>query len=386
MQRIFASLVLLVASCVVNAQTIKITTASGPCTYTTGAVTSDPTASGQLLATASGAPVGTGCPATTTSTNAPVSYGPASPLTATSTTTVGNAGGPVTFTFQPLNATACTASSVPSGATFSTMCSSAAGCQSQQSLTATLPSNPSTTADAVYTITVSCTGLGSATGVPSSVNPVTVSHTITTSACTTVPSNTTGITNFTQLTGNVSVYRYSLGTTNLDATSFNAIYDTWPGNSAISAVISLPTNKYLAEKFTVPHGYFAGYTGSGLYNAYSINQSTFTAPVSFTISTTCGDFSNPANDSGSTVVAGCWRNLLSATLTAGQSWVQWRSNTTCILHDDTTYYLNMINADISQVHANGTGTATSSKNANCSSTCANSIRNGPGNFGTYTFP
>jgi hypothetical protein len=176
------------------------------------------------------------------------------------------------------------------------------------------------------------------------------------------------------------------GHLNEDVTSFDALYQApWPGNSALTAVVTLPTNKYVAAKFHVPAGYMAGYTGSGLYGDYTVNQSGFSTSVSMSISTTCGDFANPATSPNSSVVPGCWKNKA---VTNG--YVQWRKDITCILHDNADYYLNYINADVSAVQAlSGNiagGSASSTKNANCGNGCTNPIANNPGSWTSYTFP
>jgi hypothetical protein len=135
----------------------------------------------------------------------------------------------------------------------------------------------------------------------------------------------------------------------------------------------------------VPAGYMAGYTGSGLYGAYTVNQSSFSTSVSMSISTQCGDFANPATNPTSSVVPGCWKNKA---VTNG--FVQWRKDTTCILNDNTDYYFNYINADVSAVQALSGGvaggTASSTKNQNCGSSCSDPIANNPGSWPSYTFP
>ena len=383
MQRFLASLFLLSALSAAHAQSIKITTASGPCTYPTGTVTSDPATPGQLLATVPSGqtPSGTGC-GTSGGTSPPVTFGPASPLTLTTAMPLSNSGGTANFTFQPLNATSCIGTITPSAGTTLTnpLCTGAA-CNAAVPFSATFPANASTTTTATYTMSVACTGAGSVTPVASQTSPVvSVQPTgvITSTGCTTSPtlaSSTAGIANFTRLTGTVSA-SYFGGThaTSVDAGEFDSIYAPWPGNPALTAVFDLPTNQYLAEHFKVPANFFGSRAGTTVYGYYTINASGFSAAMSMSISTSCGDFSNPATYGNSTVVPGCWINKHNA-YSAGP--LQWRNGTTCILQDNTDYYLNIINADISLLQPNGGGTAASTRNANCSGTCSDPVQDGP---------
>jgi len=379
MQRFLASLFLLCALGAAHAQSIQITTANGPCTYPTGAVTSDP-ATGQLLATVpSGqSPSGTGCG--TSGTSPPVTFGPASPLTATTSTTVVNSGGSVSFAFQPLNATSCLGTITPSTGTALTnpICTGSA-CNAAQTFSATFPPNTTTT-DATYSVAVACTGAGSITPVQSQTSPiVTVQKTGTVQnvGCTTSPtlaSTTAGIPNFTMLTGNVAAtYFGGSHASPVLATEFDSIYAPWPGNASLTAVINLPTNNYLSEHFKVPPNFFASRAGTTVYGEYTINGSGFSAAMSMSISKSCGDFSDPSLP-GSTVVPGCLVNKHNS-LSAGP--LQWRNNQTCILADNTDYYLNIINADIHLLQPNGGGTAASTKNTNCSGTCSDPVSDGP---------
>jgi hypothetical protein len=383
MQRFLVSLLLLSALGVAQAQTIKITTANGPCTYPTGTVTSDPSTPGQLLATVPTGQTPTGAGCGSSSTNAPVSYGPASVLTATSSTTIGPSAGTVNFTYQPLNATSCTGTITPStGTSFTTtFCSNAGACAPLQNVTASFPANGGT-ANQTYSVSVSCTGPGSVTPVTSTVTPITVSFTQVQGTCP-IQTGSGAITAFSQYAGTHSVNYYGAPSKSADVTSFDALYGTWPGNSAITPVISLGTSLYLAEKFTVPAGYMAGYTGStALYGSYPLNSSGGATPTSMTISSVCGDFSNPTK-SGSSVVTGCWVNKHTST-TPGP--LQWRKDTTCILQDGHTYYLNIINADITNAQPNGGGTVTTTKDSHCSATaCTVPVNNG-GSFTNYNFP
>lgn len=197
----------------------------------------------------------------------------------------------------------------------------------------------------------------------------------------TVPSATQGIANYTRMTGIQNVNYFGAGYKAVDITSFDSVYwKAWPGNGTLTAALQVPNNKYVSEKFHVPTDYMAGYSGPGLWGNYSNAQTGYSAPVSFTISTCPGDFSNPAIN-GSTVVEGCWANAK----TAG-GFVQWRNDVTCELKDNTDYYLNYGNFSINAVLPNGAGSAASTKNGQCNGSCSDSIRNGPGSWGQYTPP
>ena len=289
---------LLVLPVAASAQSVKITLPdTTTCTYATGQVTNNATP-GQLQATATATPTGNGC-GTTTSTS-PVTFGPAAPLSPALMTLQGNTG-TVNFSFQALNATSCTGSITgAAGGAFTngtTLCSGA-GCNSPVSAPASFTnSGPATV---TYNVAVVCTGAGTpATSTAAIVVPIVNGGG---PGCTnpyTITSTTSGIANFTRYTGSPSVYYFGAGSNTADVTSFDSIFQhAWPGNSNLTADISLPTNRYLAAQFKVPAGYIAGYHGqSPLYGDYTLNQSTGSggtpAAVSMSISTTCGDFSNP---------------------------------------------------------------------------------------------
>ena len=377
---LLCSTVLLSAS--VSAQTIKVIMPNNTtCTYSTGQVTSNVTP-GQLQAISTGTPTGTGCG----TSNAAVTFGPASPLSP-SAPTLSSSTGTVNFGFQALNASQCVGSITgASGGAFSNgtvLCNSSTACSANVSAPASFTN--SGTVSATYNVAVTCTASGS-TATSNATVTVPPAGTVT-PGCTNPPiitSTTTGIANFTQITGTQSVYYFGAGYKTVDLTSFDSIYWLpWPGNSTLTADISLPTNKYVAALFKVPNGYIAGYTGtSTLYGDYAIAQSGVSASVSMTISKSCGDFSNPSSyPTSSTVVPGCWKNKLSV-----GGFLQWRADTTCILQDNTTYFLNILNADISAVQPGGGGSAASTKNANCSTVCSDPIGNNPGTWTTYKFP
>lgn len=157
-------------------------------------------------------------------------------------------------------------------------------------------------------------------------------------------------------------YRTSVSAKTVDVTKFASTWGPWPGTIAgVSTWFPLPTNRYLSQQFVAT----AGHAGQ-----YWYQESGYTAPFSMTISTGCGDFSNPTIP-GSTVVPGCWRNNKAA-----PNAVPWATSGlgACVLRPGTTYYLNVINADVGHVGAGATGSATSSANARCSTYCTDPIQ------------
>ncbi|MBU6199711.1 MAG: hypothetical protein KGP08_08650, partial [Xanthomonadaceae bacterium] len=193
-------------------------------------------------------------------------------------------------------------------------------------------------------------------------------------------------------TGNQSVSYYSTSAT-VDVTSFDSVYSVngtgkqlhWPGNSSLTADFVYPANSYISLQFTVPSGFMSGYTQTSpaLYGLYTINTSGFTAPISMTISTSCGDFSNPATYPTTTsVVAGCWQNSI-----LSNNALTWTKSGSCALQDTKTYFLNIVNADISTAQPNGGGTMASTKSNGtktyCTTNCSAPIANGPGSWTSY---
>jgi hypothetical protein len=383
MQRILvsAALLLTIVECAQAQTTVNITMPnSSTCTYTTGPVTSNPIVPGQLQATASGSS-GAGCGSSAGS----VSFGPASPL-APASQTLGNGGGAANLTFQAVNATQCTGSITgATGGTFTngtTLCSGAA-CSSAVSVPATFPANSSQTTDNVYTITATCTGAGSSQA--TSAATVTVSHNIiqTVGACPRVITNSAGGSFNSPATGAklpINYVRSTNGGTRLvDTSLFSNIYEiAWPGNYNDNVQISLPTNEYISAQFTTPQNFFnPSQTNfpANLYGEYAVQESAFSAAFSMTISTNCGDFSAPGG--GSSVVAGC--RVINANNNS-PSFMSWTDTGSCILTGGSTYYLNIINANVSNVTPTG-GTATSTANARClGSVCIDPLLNGPGTW------
>ncbi|MBS0558328.1 MAG: PKD domain-containing protein [Proteobacteria bacterium] len=354
---IFAA-TLLVASMGASAQTvIDITNQAGTatCSYPTGPVTSS-TTPGHLKAQLTGTPTGSGC------------------------STGGSGGTPAanfTYTTNGLTAT-FTDTSTDSGGTIN-----AWSWTFGDSTTATTR-NPSHTYAAAGTYSVTLTVTDS---VNSQQSNKTQSVTVSASggSCPAVAGDGTGgVNSFNQWTGTQSVYYFGSGPgtgyQSVDVTSFNsswAISGTWPQSYGRQPVFPLPITNYMAQKFTVPAGYFAG-APTGIYGQYIVGSSQNDAPVSMTISTKCGDFSNPATYPGtSSVVAGCYINKA---LTGG--FVMWSKSYGCNLADGQTYYLNMIDADISNVTPTG-GTAASTTSGNCVGGVCRIPLSNQGTFNSY---
>jgi hypothetical protein len=373
--------------------TIDITSqapATTVCSYPTNRVTTGSTP-GHLAAQLTGAPSGAGC--VIGGGAAPATFGPASQLAlnatqpiAGGTPTVGTA---VTLSVLPLNAVSCAAAIATTAGlgtgtltNGSNVCNSPANCTSNTpfSIPATF-TNTSNSATTSYNVTVTCNSAAGANP-PTTVSSVSVQQNVAGGGgggtCATIPSTTPGIASFTQFTGTPVVSYFSFGDFPTDVTSMNAIFRApCPGNSALTAVVDLPFAKYVGAAFHVPAGFLAGFP-NGVYGDYTVNNSRVSASISMTISTACGDFSNPQTNASSTVVPGCWKNKLA---TGGL--LQWRKDTTCILQDNTDYFFNFINADVSAVQAlNGTtagGSASSTKDGTCSSgsSCTDPIVNNP---------
>lgn len=378
MLRLLVSAALLLPAVFAQAQTtIKITMPDTTiCTYSTGQVSSNATP-GQLQATASAVGVGAGCGSLAGS----VSFGPASPL-APSTQNLGNVGGTANFSFTVVNATQCNGSIAgasggkftSSNASTATNLCSASGCSGPQTFSATFLAN-GTGSDISNTVTLTCNGTGAAA---ISTAQVVVLHTIPPGNCAAINATPSGT--FTQWTGNHSVYYYSAGSRTIDVGNFDAIFNgPWPGQYGVIADISIPATQYVAAKFTVPATYMtASNVPNPLYGKFQVGQSNFSTTVSMTVSTDCGDFSNPTSP-GSTVVPGCFLNKGGA-----NTYVRWtNTGASCALSNSGVYYLNIINADISNV-THGGGTATSTGNQLCSTTCSDPILTGNGSWSGYT--
>lgn len=186
------------------------------------------------------------------------------------------------------------------------------------------------------------------------------------------------VTQWNQLVGESVVNSLQYGNRVVDVTSFASLFDypgtapdNWPGSYDLYSGIALPSNRYLSAAFTVR----AGLDLSALQGFYSVDNRGFSVPVSMTISFTCGDFGqiNPTS-----VVQNCSVNAAGA----GDSlaWQGAADAQACVLQPGYEYYLNVINADISQLPS--TGVAVSTANASCNPAgCFDPIVNGPGNWG-----
>ena len=385
MLRVLVSAALLLPAVFAQAQTtIKITMPDlSTCTYPTGQVSSNSTP-GQLQATATTNGSGAGCGGGLTGGSA--TFGPASPL-APPAQNLGNGGGAANFNFEVVNATQCNGTIVgasggkfaSSGAATATGLCSAAGCPGTQSFSATFLANTGGT-DIPNTVTLTCAGASGPAAVSSAT--VTVLHTVSGGSCATIAGSPSG--SFSQWTGNHSVYYYSAGSRVVNVGDFNALFNgTWPGQYGLIADISIPATQYVSAQFTVPANYMtASNVPASLYGKFQVGQSNFSTTVSMTVSKECGDFSNPTSP-GSTVVPGCYLNKGGA-----NAYIRWtNTGASCALTDSATdntpYYLNIINADISNV-THGGGTASSTGNQACSGTCSDPILTGNGTWQGYT--
>lgn len=354
MSRIFIFVAMsLAASLGVRAQTvIDITNQAGTatCSYPTGPVTSSATP-GHLQAQLTGAPTGSGC------------------------STGGGGGTPsanFTFTSNGLTAT-FTDASTDAGGTISAWLWTFG-----DSGTATTK-NPSHAYAAAGTYNVTLKVTDSVNSQTNSITkPVTVSNGTGGSCSTVAGDGTNGVNSFSQWIGSQTVFYFGSGANtgyqSVDVTSFNSSwFGTWPQSYGRQPVFPLPSGNYIAQKLTVPAGYFAG-APSNIYGQYYIGSSQNEGLVSMTISTKCGDFSNPANyPSTSTVVPGCYLNAGAA----GNA-LTWSKSYGCKLSDGQTYYLNMISAYITNITPTGGTAASVCASGNCKIPLSNL-----GNFNTY---
>jgi hypothetical protein len=207
-------------------------------------------------------------------------------------------------------------------------------------------------------------------------------------SCPTIASADGTVANFTQLTGQSSVNYFGAGTAVRDVTSFKSVFNLpagtaaeWPGGYGTFASLSVPGNKYVSLAFKVGPNVLptADSLATSIYGRYTVGESSFTAPVSMTISTSCGDFSNP-NAAGSTVLKGCILNRTTAN--NGLAWRNIASQYGCQIENGKSYYLNLINADITGVQPGGKGSAASYSNL----TFANKQKNPRCPNGTCTIP
>lgn len=352
---------------------------SAICSYTTGPVTNEATP-GHLQAIATSS-TGAGCGAGGSSGN--VTFGPASPLSPQSTNLPSDTGN-VNFAFQALNATSCNAAITGAATgTFTggnTLCSGA-GCSGLVSATASF-SNPSTVNAATDTVTLTCTG---AAGQATSLATVNVPKKGTVAGnCRVIQADNSvaGLTQFTQQGQAEIRVGGDQHTITADMTSYSSVFGTFPSTGQ-QAVDILPIGNYISMQVQPPAGFFAG-ASNAWQSALGPGTSYDDTKVSVTISTKCGDFSNPSTDAGSSVVAGCYKNgaiaeggvVYSKALIPGVS--------KCVLTDlpaGQSYYFNLINANITGVTSTG-GTAASYRDgpgSKCTGQagCSLPIENGP---------
>jgi hypothetical protein len=186
------------------------------------------------------------------------------------------------------------------------------------------------------------------------------------------------VTSWTRQTGTITVNYYGDGNYNVDITNFDQVWDPivptspWPGRYGQLADIPLTINKYVSAELTVPVGYFETQT-QPLYGNYSVGESNASARVSMTISEHCGDFGQLAP---TTIVPTCIKNGIAPD--GALRWTGGAGATGCVLEEGKTYYLNIIDADISSFPA------TTSLTKLCQNdVCTTPILNG---YGTWTNP
>lgn len=364
---------LLFSSSFVYAQTtLDITLqGGGTCSYVTGPV-SNGSSPGHLQATAT-SESGSGCSSGGTGS---VTFGPASPAVAAPASLTNNTG-TSSINFQVLNADTCVGTFNPStGASFtggSTLCSKTGSTQCSSPISAIANFDNETGGAVTYGVTVTCNGTaGQAVSTTSVVVPA---HIV--SNCAIIANSAPTGQPFMRAT--TAVWGPYNGTpTSQDATSFvkafgDSTYPNWPGHPGLLQQFVLPSTSYISLAFTVPSTFYTG-VNQNSYGSYRVSISGYTAPISMSISTNCGDFSSPGS-SGSSVV--CRGNLLIGNGTSG---ITYGNGQECPLTDGQSYFLNFINADVKNVTATG-GTATTSANSKCTGgKCTDVFTNAPNSW------
>jgi hypothetical protein len=201
------------------------------------------------------------------------------------------------------------------------------------------------------------------------------------------------VSSWTRMTGMHQLDYFGDGYHDVDVTQFAEIFHywssntnpvPWPGGYGILPSIGVPIAQYLSAEFTVPKPYFtASNVPAMLYGNYGIGESCASVAVSMTISTHCGDFGQLQP---TTIVPGCMKNKIGP-----DDALVWHSSGTCVLEDGVTYYLNVINADISALGSGGGATSTASSKCNLNgcanpeqpNTCSVPIQDGPGTWSNY---
>ncbi len=379
MKRLIIFCAAFVAAPTMAQTTLDITvpgTGNPVCSYITGPVTNGATP-GHLQATAtssSGAGCGTG-------SSGNVTFGPASSLSPQSTTVA--SGGSVSYSFEVLNATSCTAAitGAASGSFTggSTLCSGTGSSTCSNRLVPASASFTNSGSTAVTdTVTLTCTGTS---GQAQSVATVQVNGQGQGggggSCSVVVPGDPSGgVSSYTnQGTTTVRIGGDQHNQTS-DMTNYVSVFGGFPGNPN-TAYDSLPINNYISMAFTPPAGFYAN-APIGWYLDYSVGTSFDDTKVSMTISTSCGDF-RPTTGT-STVVKNCYKV---GVIAQGflQTFAQGDPLSQCVLTDGQTYYWNIINANISGLTATG-GSAKSYKDgpgSQCTgkSACSVPLQNGP---------
>jgi hypothetical protein len=382
MKRLIILIAAVVGSPSMAQTTLDITvpgTGQPVCSYITGPVTNE-TTPGHLQATATSSS-GAGCGSQGVGN---VTFGPASPLSP-QTSNLAVSTGSVNFSFQALNATSCSAAITGAAAatiTSGSLNCTGAGCSGLVSAVASF-TNTSTTNAATDTVTLTCTG---ASGQATSVATVTVPKqgpVQTGGSCPTVVKGdgTAGVTSFGQQGSAQLRVGGDQHTITADMTSYSSVFSTtFPGTGTIVYDI-LPINNYISMQVQAPAGFFSG-ASADWRSKIGVGTTDDDAKASVTISRTCGDFSNPATDPGSSVVPGCYK--VGVIAEGGVVFSSPLGSVQCKLADLPTgqyYYFNLINANITNVTSTG-GTASSYRDgpgSTCTgqSTCSVPIENGP---------
>lgn len=370
MRRLLSSALVLFPLAAFSQTTLDITLpGNAVCSYATGAVTNGSTP-GHLQATAtslSGAGCGSG-------NSGNVSFGPASPVSATPANLNSNTG-TASIKFQAINANSCIGSISGTGATLNgvtpannvSLCSGTTACQNAITVPAAFD-NESTTQSQNYTVSVTCTGTSGQAASQVVVSVPKKGGGGGDTSCLSVPNSAGG--SFTRVTTPGRVTDFHGDSFSVDYTTFDSsMLKAWPGDLGEQIIFSVPTSGFVSLGFTVPAGFSAQQLAGfqGLYELSS-GSSGWSAKTSLTISTKCGDFSAPGSG-GSTL---CYGNALAQ---SGFILFVVDNSKTCNLTDNTQYYLNFINANVAGVGPNGTGSATSTANANCTgSSCVDTIQ------------
>lgn len=196
---------------------------------------------------------------------------------------------------------------------------------------------------------------------------------------------------YSRLTQGVTATYAAFGSKQIDPTKFSSAFTTpgisdkpWP--SSYDAVPTSPliasvkkadgnyTNgDYMSEAFESTAPYLAD--NPNVQGQYLINESSFNASISMTISTACGDFGQL---SPTTIVKGC---VLNAGIAGSRLLWYGPNGKTCALKDGVQYYLNIVNGNIGALTPGGSGVVVSTAQPNCyGNVCTIPLQNGPGSW------